>query len=163
MRTRAPAKEATLPAKGSRAGPNRRGAVGDNSKNSDDAIIKKAAEAHADIEARVVAFRTKVALRREKEVRAPLAGIGIKMKYAKDSFANHIIETGKDDDAVQKAANDRALRLDTQNRIHAALHDGEQLDFLKAAEQAERARKEAEDGAGKADEETDDDGSGETE
>lgn len=145
-----------MAARGSRAGPNRKGrGAGDNSDKADDAIIKKAAESFKDIKTRRAAFNAKMTRRHEKEVSSPLKGIGIKMKHAVAVLENFIIETGTDDDAVKNATNDRALALDTQRRIHAALHDGEQLDFLKLQEQADKARTEAEAEAGEVDEEDD--------
>lgn len=141
-----------MAARGSRAGPNRRGAAkaGDNFDKSDDAIIKKAAESRKDIAARRTAFNAKMKLRHEKEVSGPLKGIGIKMKHADFFLDNYALETSGDEDAVNKAQGDRALMLDTGRRIHAALHDGEQLDWEKLQKQADQARREAEEEAGEA-------------
>lgn len=134
-----------MAARGSRAGPNKKGrGTGDNSDKAEDAIIKKAADSFKEMKLKRAAFNAKMKERHEKEVSGPLKGIGIKMKYAEAVFDNFIMETSEEDDAVNKAANDRALALDTQRRIHAALHDGEQLDFLKIQSQADKARAEAE-------------------
>lgn len=141
-----------MAARGSRSGPNRKG---DNSNKNDPDIIKKAAEAYKDINARRAAFNAKMSLRREKEVTGPMKGLGIKMKHAEFYFDNHALETSDESDAVEKAQADRALMLDAGRRIHAALHDGEQLDFLKLQLQADKARSEAEAEAGKAEEEDD--------
>lgn len=141
-----------MAARGSKAGPNRKG---HNSEKSDDSIIKKAAESFKDIRARRAAFNAKMSLRHEKEVSGPMKAIGIKMKHAEFYFDNHVLETGTDEDAVQKATNDRALMLVAGKRIHAALHDGEQLDWDKLQKQADKAVAEAEEEAGSATEKVD--------
>lgn len=143
-----------MAARGSKAGPNTRG-QGDNSQNSDDEIIRRAAAAHKEMQLKRAAFNAKMKERHEKEVSAPLKGIGIKMKHASRVLDNYMIETGIGDDAVAKATADRVLALDTERRMFAALHDGEQLDFLKVAEQADKVRREAEAEVGTATEEVD--------
>lgn len=148
-----------MAARGSRAGPNKKAArkVGksDNFDKSEDGIIKKAAEAYKLQALRRRAFNAKEKEIREKQISGPLKTIGIKMKYAEYVFDNFMMETSGEDDAVEKAASDRALSLVTQRRIHAALHDGEQLDWDKLQKQHDKAVAEGEAAAGTAVEETD--------
>lgn len=129
--------------RGARAGPRR---TGDNSLTAkeESALIKAMMDAMKDHKLRTEAFRAKMKKRWESEVVAIAKELNMAMADVRAEFEDFEIETGTDERAVQIATNKRARRLDTARRIYAALHDGEQLDFLKIQEQAETARKEAE-------------------
>lgn len=47
-----------------------------------------------------------------------------------------VVERGEDDDAEEKAKDNLAKRLNTIRRLHAATHNGEQLDWLEMQDRA---------------------------
>lgn len=139
-----------------KAGP-RRGGAGDNalSMKEESAIQKKMLENMRLWHIKKNAFAAKMKLAWEKDVVGFAKTLGMTMADIKAFFEDHQIETGEDEDAVNKAANKRARRLNTYNRLYAATHDGAQLDWVDIQKQDDIARKEAEEEANKATEEED--------
>lgn len=92
-------------------------------------------------------FKEKMKLNWDQHVVSQLKLLGMAQGDVMEDYAEHQIETGKDENAVARSEARRARRLNTSRRVYAALHDGAQLDFIKLQEADEKARMEAEEEA----------------
>lgn len=136
-----------MAARGTRNKPKaRKGGEGDNSlpAGEEAALIKRMLDNIKTHKLKKAAFATKMKKNWDTDIVAIAKTLNMAMGDVMAEYEDHAIETGDDKDAVEKAERKRARRLDTTRRIHAATHDGEQLDFLVMQKKAEEAIKQAE-------------------